>query len=578
MRLDPSPAFPRVFGAYTLLASFGRGGMGEVFLAQRSGLRGAERLCVVKTLRGELADDAEYTGRFLDEARVVTQLHHSGVSQVFDAGQVGTTYYLAMEFISGVTLRELEREMTKVGVRLARGVALHIVSEVLDALHYAHTLEHPLTGAQMHIVHRDVSPQNVMLSFQGDVKLIDFGLAQSALKEENTSSEVVMGKVAYMSPEQARGDAVDGRCDQFAVGVMLYELLTNQRYYGNATTREIWMRAGQGHLPGDVDALDAPLAAIIRKAVERRVDDRWASCGAMRDALDEVRTAYFPGVGRKQLKALVQEVFETRITEERKRLSRLGEISASGARAAPSVPTAKVRSSNRPDPQATISASRVMGPGAGPSSADDGAVAGAEGSSTLSRAAARAVTGPRTMQWMFGAVALFVLTVAAVVVGGRLFDLGGAPAEPPPVARLDAGGRSAPVVVEAGRAAVAAPDGPPDAAGPGPDTRSEAHKPGPRPKPKTKEKPKGKPKPRTTSAGSSSATPQGSDTPREEPARDPVKTAPRRYSLAEDVALLLRCQEKCAQRLRPLMAGKTPAELKKNEAPIRHCAKACRAP
>ncbi len=245
----PPEEYPRAFGNYVLLAPLARGGMGEVFLAKHGSVRGLEKHCVVKTLRPHLTDDREYTTRFIDEARIVVQLGHRNICHVFDVGTVGERYYLAMEYIAGKDLRALTHDVAEKGNVVNPGLALHVVCEVLEALDYAHRHADAATGRPLLLVHRDVSPQNVMLSWEGEVKLIDFGLAASTLKMEQTSPNVVMGKLSYMAPEQVRGERVDGRADLFAVGVMLYEMLVGERFYEGRSPYEILGHRRPGRLP-----------------------------------------------------------------------------------------------------------------------------------------------------------------------------------------------------------------------------------------------------------------------------------------------------------------------------------------
>ena len=212
---------PIVFGNYLLLQAFARGGMGEVYLAKSGAILGAEKYCVVKKLRPELMKDREYVARFIDEARIVVQLSHANICQVFDVGRVADEYYLAMEYVSGRDVRSLLVRAVEQGLVLDEASILQLIAETLSALDYAHRRT-TATGESLHLVHRDVSPQNVMVSFEGDVKLIDFGLASSRLKVERTQPNIVMGKMAYMAPEQARGDKINLRADVFAAGVILY--------------------------------------------------------------------------------------------------------------------------------------------------------------------------------------------------------------------------------------------------------------------------------------------------------------------------------------------------------------------
>jgi len=300
---------PKAFGDYTLLKPLGRGGMGQVFLANLKGrgLAGVDKVCVVKTLRA--TEDPEYERRFIDEARLIVLLSHKNICPVFDAGCFDGIYYLALEHIAGREVRHLQVACEQRGDGVGTSTSIHIIKETLEALDAAHRMVHPLTKVALRVVHRDVSPQNVMISEEGEVKLIDFGLAVSSQKMERTAPQIVMGKMAYMAPEQARGDTVDARVDQFAAGVMLYELLSNQRYYGDMAVDAIWRMSGRGgHVPQGLSALDPELQAVVMKATAPNRDDRYASCGDMRDALTAIELKRGILAGSRDLRAALQEL------------------------------------------------------------------------------------------------------------------------------------------------------------------------------------------------------------------------------------------------------------------------------
>ncbi len=287
----------------------GRGGMGEVFLAtlKGRGLSGVDKICVIKTLRP--SNDPEYERRFIDEARLIVLLGHKNIAAVFDAGCFEGEYYLAMEHVAGRELRSLQRASEARGQPMPAAVVIHIIKEILEALDAAHRMTHPLTREALRVVHRDVSPQNVMVSSEGEVKLIDFGLAVSTQKVERTAPQIVMGKMAYMAPEQARGDGVDGRVDQFACGIMLYELLANQRYYGDLPFDVMWRASGSGgHAPTLLHTLPNDVRAIIVKATAAAREDRYASCGDMRDALTAVELRRGMLAGSRDVRAAQTEL------------------------------------------------------------------------------------------------------------------------------------------------------------------------------------------------------------------------------------------------------------------------------
>jgi eukaryotic-like serine/threonine-protein kinase len=232
--IGASELYPRAFGArYTLLKELGQGGMGQIFIAL-TGQEGAERVCALKVIRqleSPGREPHELGKRFLDEAKVVTKLSHENLVYVFDFGMVGEQGYLAMEYLRGKTLAELWNRCALRKVGFPMGVTLHLVSEIAAGLAYAHGLE------PFDLVHRDISPSNVMLSYTGGVKLIDFGLAKWRSKLAQTMSGVNWGKVSYMSPEQHTGKPIDHRSDIFSLGLILWELLTGRQLYPNEQAR-----------------------------------------------------------------------------------------------------------------------------------------------------------------------------------------------------------------------------------------------------------------------------------------------------------------------------------------------------
>ena len=344
---------PRLFGNYTLLASLGKGGMGEVFLAKSGAVEGFEKHCVVKTLRPHLTDDREYVARFIDEARVVVQLNHKNVCQVFDVGLVGERYYLAMELIAGQDLRTLQDMVCGAGGGLEPALVVHIMAEVLEALDYAHRLE-DVQGNPLQLVHRDISPQNVMCSYEGEVKLIDFGLAASSVKIEKTSPNLVMGKLAYMSPEQIRGEIVDRSVDIFAAAVMLTELMLGHRFYEGLSTHETWTSAAKGgHRPAGYEGLDPALRVILDKALAVHRADRYQDGLALRSALLSWRQAQNLWSDGPALRTLMHEVFakaaaghRTMLQQTTQEAARLLSSSSSSPVGSPSGASLAVRGSN----------------------------------------------------------------------------------------------------------------------------------------------------------------------------------------------------------------------------------------
>ncbi len=330
---DVRTSFPAPFGPYLLLHRIGRGGMGEVFLAKTGGMMGIEKHCVVKTLRERFTADPEYVQRFVDEARLVVQLSHRNICPVFDVGRVGDGYYLAMELVLGRDVRSLLDRLAERSEPLPLDCALHVATEMLEALDYAHRHVHPSTGQPLHLVHRDVSPHNVLISFEGEVKLIDFGLAETgrAATDEHsmTGAQEVLGKMAYMAPEQARAEVVDPRADQFAAAVVVYEMVAGERYYEGMTSREVWSAAGGGaHVPRRFAAIDPALQAILHRALAPEKLHRFETCGDFKDSL----LAYARGRqlfdGARSMRATMNALFKDDLLQTRELLRRFAHVSS----------------------------------------------------------------------------------------------------------------------------------------------------------------------------------------------------------------------------------------------------------
>jgi serine/threonine-protein kinase len=307
----PSPRErPRVFGDYHLLGVLAEGGMGAIHLARRAGPSpDLQPYCVVKRLHKDLAKQASFLRRFQDEARVVVTLRHPALAHVFDVGAVGDEHYLAMELVEGVSLRELADAAVAADERIEPGVALAIIDDVLDALAWAHERRDAVTGQPLQIVHRDVSPQNIMLTFQGTTKLIDFGVVRSALRAERTVGGVVVGKLGYMSPEQGRGEDVDARTDVYATAVVLWELLSGRRFYGDTPRNRIVFELNEGTWQPSYDDIPDALRAPLRHALQPEAAARTTSAAAFAAELSDAAVAMGLVVASHRVRrALVQRL------------------------------------------------------------------------------------------------------------------------------------------------------------------------------------------------------------------------------------------------------------------------------
>src|SRR5258705_2080095 len=227
-------------GKYEILALLALGGTAEIYLARIAGAAGFEKYVVVKCLHDHLADDTEFVKMFLDEARFAAYLDHSNIVQTMELGEHEGRYYMVMEFLAGVSLAMVVRRTAErtTGGRVPVPLALNMVAQACAGLHYAH--ERNANGKPLNIVHRDISPQNLVISFEGVVKVVDFGIAKAEMRETRTRSGTIKGKFAYMSPEQCVANNVDRRTDVFALGVIGHELLTGRRLFKRTSPYETY--------------------------------------------------------------------------------------------------------------------------------------------------------------------------------------------------------------------------------------------------------------------------------------------------------------------------------------------------
>jgi len=274
---------------YQILDRIAIGGMGEVFRARAEGLDGADKIVAIKIVRREIANDPAFAAMFVEEARVALTLSHGNVVQAFDVGRADERYFIAMEYVDGIDLATLLRLCIE---RLRQPVphrhALMIAIEALKGLDYAHRCRGP-SGEPLGIIHRDMSPGNILLSLEGEVKIADFGVAKSALRTHRSLAGTLKGKLAYMAPEQLRGDPIDARADVYAMGAVLYEMLTGRRLFrgdGPALIPEI-LSATYPAPRAVVDGIPQELEARVLRALAPRRADRYPSAAAMLEDLED---------------------------------------------------------------------------------------------------------------------------------------------------------------------------------------------------------------------------------------------------------------------------------------------------
>ncbi|WP_245591803.1 serine/threonine protein kinase [Cystobacter fuscus] len=316
---------PRALGRYELVQLLGQGGMGEVFLAKISGAAGFEKPCIVKTVLPALLKDRQFLDRFHHEAKVLVHLAHSSIAQVYDMGEAEGTYYMALEYVAGVDLAYLLEQARAQGKSIPVPVALYLGQRIAEGLGYAHRKMGP-DGAPLGIVHRDVSPHNVMVSYEGEVKVIDFGLAKSAARSKYTLPATVMGKLGYMSPEQVRAESVDHRTDLYSCGVVVWELLAGRPLIAPGTVGEMMAAMNQPAVPSLSELradVDPALDAVVHRALAPSPEERYARADDFARALNEHFLRTGSSVGAEEVGNFVREICPEAFASQREIISRL---------------------------------------------------------------------------------------------------------------------------------------------------------------------------------------------------------------------------------------------------------------
>lgn len=417
---------PDRLGRYRLLATLGRGGMGDVYLAVAEGIEGFSKLLVVKELRRRQDDDELQLAMFMDEARLAARLNHPHIVQTLEVGSDGPRRFIVMEYLEGQSLQRALRRQRQNQRQFPVDVHVGVLASVLDALAYVHGLT-GVDGSPLGIVHRDVNPQNVFVTYEGHVKLIDFGIAKTQMASQQTTAGVVKGKILYMAPEQATGRPVDLRTDVFSVGVMLWDALVGRGPWEGKSDIQILYSLMTGVVPRLRDqspALPPELVEIVDRATSPAPDERYPSAAVMRDELLRQVGPSYLGDHARALGDLVSRAF----AEERLELRALVE--------------AQLRAAASTDPQGVVSLTRVRAEYADPTSQPSVASTSYGSSAQLSISLAQpppnadlvVETRPRRSRAVIaGAIAAAALS-GAVAVGALAMWKGHAPAGVPQIA------------------------------------------------------------------------------------------------------------------------------------------------
>lgn len=312
--IDDRPALSQQLGKYQLVATLGQGGMGTVYLALASGFAEFRKLLVVKELRQDLTRQKGFVSMFMDEARLAARLAHPNVVHTFEASVVADRYFIAMEYLDGQSLSALLDRLSKSpSSKLSLWMQLQILCEALSGLHYAHTLA-DYDGSLLQVVHRDVSPQNVFVTYHGQVKVVDFGVAKVANAGVKTAPGVFMGKFSYAAPEQVMGEPVDARTDVFAVGVMLWQAIAGRPFSEQAPSSAACRARCEGLEPRIaevVPTVDPVLARICDRALAVDPDERFSSAAEFRSELHDYMQEAGVRVEASEIGELMCDVFDT---------------------------------------------------------------------------------------------------------------------------------------------------------------------------------------------------------------------------------------------------------------------------
>ncbi|MCI5072426.1 PEGA domain-containing protein [bacterium] len=315
----------KAYGKYILLDRIAVGGMAEVFKAKTFGVHGFKRFLVIKRILPHLSQDEEFVEMFIDEAKIAVELSHANICQVSDLGKLEGNYFIAMEYINGKDLRAILKKATQAQNPISVPMALYISIEILKGLDYAHSKKDTFSGEALNLIHRDISPQNIMLSFDGEVKIVDFGIAKTESKIHRTQAGVLKGKFGYMSPEQAAGLELDQKTDLFSTGIILYEMITGQRLFHEDSDFKTLEAIKNCKVPSLIQYnpnISEKLEKIILKSLSKDPKDRFESAQSMQVELSKIFFNHYANFSTKDLSGYLQDLFKAEIKVEQENLKR----------------------------------------------------------------------------------------------------------------------------------------------------------------------------------------------------------------------------------------------------------------
>jgi serine/threonine protein kinase len=309
------------FGRYALLEQIGSGGMAEIHRAKTFGAAGFEKEYAIKLIIPSLVDDTEFVDMFINEAKIVVNLYHANIVQVFDLGEIDDQYYIAMEYVHGKDLLDILARCAKRGVQIPLNMVLFVTMEMLKGLNFAHQAKDPY-GEDLNIIHRDISPSNIMISYAGDVKVGDFGVAKAAIQRSLSDNDTLKGKVGYMSPEQVMGEPIDHRSDIFSAGIVLFEALSMSRLFVGDSDLDVMLKVRDADIEEAFDRIESvpdELKSIVRRALRKDPDERYQTAGDFYQALVDFTYQRDIKVTGNDLSNLMHKLFAEEIEEEKTR-------------------------------------------------------------------------------------------------------------------------------------------------------------------------------------------------------------------------------------------------------------------
>ncbi len=317
------------FGKYLLLERLAAGGMAEVYLAKSTGAEGIGRFFAIKRILPQFSDNTEFIEMFKEEAKLAMNLHHGNVVQIFEFGVEKGQFYLVMEFVEGQNLRQILNHLLKIGKSFSIDQVIYVCKEVAAGLDYAHRSLDKTTGKPLNIIHRDMSPQNAMVSFEGEVKIVDFGIAKAENQIEQTRAGTIKGKFGYMSPEQAEALPIDLRTDIFSLGIILWEMLTRERLFVSQSEAATLKKIRDCNIPSPRKLnpnIPVELEKIVMKALARDKGIRYQSSAALHKDLNRFLNTEYPEFSQQDFSVFMKSIYAETFMENRKKLSKYAQL------------------------------------------------------------------------------------------------------------------------------------------------------------------------------------------------------------------------------------------------------------